>query len=225
MELPRRLLAEGLGTGLLVATVVGSGIMAESLAGGNGAIALLCNTIPTAAVLIVLVAILAPISGAHLNPAVSAVFAWRRELALPAFVGYVVAHCLGGVLGTALAHFMFNMPAWSVGDHARNSAGIWLGEIVATFSLVLVILLGRKNAPAALPYLIGLVIAAAYWFTSSTSFANPAVTLARGLTTTFAGVAITDVPAFVVAQLLGAAIAAGVAAILLTPSRSQPAAG
>jgi glycerol uptake facilitator-like aquaporin len=224
MDAPRRLVAEALGTGLLVATVVGSGIMAESLAGGNGAVALLCNTIATAAVLIVLVAIIAPISGAHLNPAVSAVFAVRGELALPMLAAYVVAQCLGGVLGTGLAHLMFDMPAWSIGDHARNGPGIWLGEAVATFSLVLVILLGRKNAPNAVPYLIGLVIAAAYWFTSSTSFANPAVTLARGLTTTFAGIAIADVPAFVVAQLIGAGIAAWVAALLLAPSDSSPSA-
>jgi glycerol uptake facilitator-like aquaporin len=213
-DLRRRLAAEALGTGLLVATVVGSGIMAVRLSGGNEALALLCNTLPTAAILVVLVAVFGPVSGAHFNPAVSAVFAMRGELRPPELAPYVAAQCLGGILGTALAHLMFDLAPWAIGDHARTGFGQWLGEVVATFALVVAILLGSRNAPKAVPWLVGLVIAAAYWFTSSTSFANPAVTLARGLTTTYAGIALGDVPGFVLAQLAGAALAAAVVAAL-----------
>jgi glycerol uptake facilitator-like aquaporin len=211
--LARRLAAEALGTALLVATVVGSGIMAASLSGGNQALALLCNTIPTGAILVVVIAVFAPISGAHFNPAVSAVFAFRGELAARELPAYLAAQCLGGIAGTMVAHLMFDLAPLAIGDHSRSGLGQWLGEVVATFTLVLVIL-GGKRAPQSVPWLVGLVITAAYWFTSSTSFANPAVALARGLTTTFAGIALGDVPAFVLAELAGAALAAAAAAAL-----------
>jgi glycerol uptake facilitator-like aquaporin len=213
--LRRRLFAEVLGTGLLVATVVGSGVMAERLAAGNQALALLCNTIPTGAILVVLVTIFAPISGAHFNPAVSAVFALRREFPARELGPYAAAQCLGGVAGTIVAHLMFGLAPLMLGVQARTGAGQWLGEAVATFALVLVILTGLRSAPKAVPWLVGLVITAAYWFTSSTSFANPAVTLARGLTTTFAGIAVGDVFGFVLAQFAGAAMALAAAGWLL----------
>jgi glycerol uptake facilitator-like aquaporin len=212
--LARRLAAEALGTALLVATVVGSGIMAERLAGGNEALALLCNTIPTAAILVVIVTIFAPLSGAHFNPAVSIVFAARRSLAATDLAPYIAAQCAGAILGTVVAHLMFDLAPLSIGDHGRNGPSQWLSEVVATFALVTAILGGIRYAPAAVPWLVGLVIAAAYWFTASTSFANPAVTLARGFTRTFSGIALGDVPGFVVAEILGALIAAAVSAFL-----------
>jgi glycerol uptake facilitator-like aquaporin len=214
--LGRRLTAETLGTALLVTAVVGSGIMAERLAGGNVALALLCNTIATAAVLVVLVSIFAPLSGAHFNPAVSLVFALRRELPWRDLGPYVVAQCLGGLAGTMIAHLMFDLAPLTIGDRARSGPGQWLGEIVATFALVLTILGGVRHARAAVPWLVGLVIAAGYWFTSSTSFANPAVALARGFTRTFAGIALGDVPAFALAEIAGALLAAALAAVLFT---------
>jgi glycerol uptake facilitator-like aquaporin len=214
--LPRRLLAEGLGTAILVATVVGSGIMAERLAGGNQAIALLGNTIPTGAILIVLITILGPVSGAHFNPAVTLVFA-TREGACGHVIPYIVAQCVGGIAGTVLAHLMFDLAPVAIGTTARNGPSQWLAEAVATFSLILTILGGVRYSPQSIPWLVGLVITAAYWFTASTSFANPAVTLARGFTTTFAGIAINHVPAFVIAQLIGAAIGAVVASVLFAP--------
>jgi glycerol uptake facilitator-like aquaporin len=206
--LARRLLAEGLGTAILVATVVGSGIMAERLAGGNQAIALLGNTIPTGAILVVIITILGPISGAHFNPAVTLVFAARREIPWSEVVPYVVVQCLGGIAGTALAHLMFDLAPFAIGTTVRSGPSQWLAEAVATFTLIAAILGGLRYAPRAVPWLVGLTITAAYWFTSSTSFANPAVTLARGFTTTFAGIAINHVPGFIVAQLVGAAAAA-----------------
>jgi glycerol uptake facilitator-like aquaporin len=212
--LQRRLIAEGLGTALLVATVVGSGIMAERLAGGNQAIALLGNTIPTGAILVVLITILGPVSGAHFNPAVTLVFATRREFPWRDVAPYIAVQCIGGIAGTALAHLMFDLAPLAIGTTVRSGPSQWLAEIVATFTLVLTILGGIKHAPHAIPWLVGLVITAAYWFTSSTSFANPAVTLARGFTTTFAGIAINHVPGFVIAQLAGAAIAVIVGAAL-----------
>jgi glycerol uptake facilitator-like aquaporin len=212
--LARRLAAEALGTALLVATVVGSGIMAERLAGGNEALALLCNTIPTAAILVVIVTIFAPLSGAHFNPAVSIVFAARRSLAATDLAPYIAAQCAGAILGTVVAHLMFDLAPLSIGDHGRNGPSQWLSEVVATFALVTAILGGIRYAPAAVPWLVGLVIAAAYWFTASTSFANPAVTLARGFTRTFSGIALGDVPGFVVAEIAGALIAAAVGAFL-----------
>jgi glycerol uptake facilitator-like aquaporin len=210
-SLGSRLAAEALGTALLVATVVGSGVMAERLAGGNMALALLCNTLPTGAILVVIITIFAPISGAHFNPVVSLVFAARGELAHRDFILFVIAQCLGGIAGTMLAHLMFGLAPLAIGTHDRSGPSQWLAEIVATFSLVLVILGGLRAAPAAVPWLVGLTITAAYWFTASTSFANPAVTLARGFTTTFSGIAFGDVPGFVLAEIAGALIAAAVA--------------
>lgn len=212
--LGRRLFAEALGTGLLVATVVGSGIMAERLSGGNQALALLCNTVPTGAILVVLITILGPVSGAHFNPAVSLVFAVRRELSWGELAPYVVAQCLGGVAGTALAHLMFELAPVVIGIKDRTGPSQWLAEAVATFALVLTILGGVRFARSAVPWLVGLVITAAYWFTASTSFANPAVTLARGFTDTFSGIALHDVPAFIVAQLVGAMLGAVTAGVL-----------
>jgi glycerol uptake facilitator-like aquaporin len=212
--LSQRLLAEGLGTAILVATVVGSGIMAERLAGGNQAIALLGNTIPTGAILVVLITILGPVSGAHFNPAVSLVFAGRGEFPWSEVTPYIIVQCLGGVCGTVIAHLMFDLAPLMIGTTTRSGPSQWFAEAVATFTLVLAILGGIRYAPQAIPWLVGLTITAAYWFTASTSFANPAVTLARGFTTTFAGIAINHVPAFVVAQLIGAAIGGFVAAAL-----------
>jgi glycerol uptake facilitator-like aquaporin len=211
----RRLAAEGLGTAILVATVIGSGIMAQRLAGGNDAIALLCNTIPTGAILVVLITIFAPVSGAHFNPAVTLAFAgagmWPWRETLP----YIVAQCAGGIAGTIVAHLMFDLAPLAIGTTARSGPSQWLAEAVATFTLLLAIFGGIRNAPQAVPWLVGLTITATYWFTSSTSFANPAVTFARGFTTTFAGIAINHVPGFVAAQLIGAAIATAVAMVLL----------
>jgi glycerol uptake facilitator-like aquaporin len=216
----RRLLSEGLGTAILVATVVGSGIMAERLAGGNQAIALLGNTIPTGAILVVLVTILGPVSGAHFNPAVTLVFAARGETGWSDVLPYVVVQCAGAVAGTVIAHLMFDLAPLAIGTMGRSGAAQWFAEAVATFALVLAILGGVRHAPQAVPWLVGLTITAAYWFTSSTSFANPAVTLGRGFTTTFAGIAIDHVPGFVVAQLAGAAVAA-LAAVALFPARKS----
>jgi glycerol uptake facilitator-like aquaporin len=212
--LSQRLLAEALGTAILVAAVVGSGIMAERLAGGNQAIALLGNTIPTGAILVVLITILGPISGAHFNPAVSLVFAGRGEFPWGEVAPYVILQCLGGICGTVIAHLMFDLAPLAIGTTARSGPSQWFAEAVATFTLVLAILGGIRYAPQAIPWLVGLTITAAYWFTSSTSFANPAVTLARGFTTTFAGIAINHVPAFILAQLIGATIGAFAAAAL-----------
>jgi glycerol uptake facilitator-like aquaporin len=214
-------MAEALGTAILVATVVGSGIMAERLAGGNQAIALLGNTIPTGAILVVLITILGPVSGAHFNPAVSLVFAGRGELPWREVTPYVVVQCLGGIGGTAIAHLMFDLAPLAIGATTRSGPSQWLAEAVATFTLVLAILGGVRYAPQAIPWLVGLTITAAYWFTASTSFANPAVTLARGFTTTFAGIAINHVPAFILAQLIGAAIGA-IASAALFPSAIPP---
>jgi glycerol uptake facilitator-like aquaporin len=218
--LTRRLAAEALGTLILVATVAGSGIMAERLAGGNQAIALLGNTIPTGAILVVIITILGPVSGAHFNPAVTLVFAARREMPWSEVAPYVVVQCVGGIAGTALAHLMFDLAPFAIGTTVRSGPSQWLAEATATFTLVLAILGGLRYAPQAIPWLVGLTITAAYWFTSSTSFANPAVTLARGFTTTFAGIAINHVPGFVLAQLVGAAVAALLGrALFVSPAR------
>jgi glycerol uptake facilitator-like aquaporin len=212
--LPRRLAAEALGSAILVATVVGSGIMAERLAGGNQAIALLGNTIPTGAILVVIITILAPISGAHFNPAVSLVFAARGELPWRDTGSYILVQCAGAIAGTVIAHLMFDLPPLMLGATARAGLALWLSEAVATFVLILTILGAARYAPTAIAWLVGLTITAAYWFTASTSFANPAVTLARGFTTTFAGIAINHVAGFVIAQLLGAAAGAVVAKLI-----------
>ncbi len=223
IPLSRRLFAEGLGTAILVATVVGSGIMAERLAGGNQAIALLGNTIPTGAILVVIITIFGPVSGAHFNPAVSLVFASRGEMPWSELLPYVVVQCAGGVVGTVIAHFMFDLAPLVIGIKGRSGPSQWLAEAVATFTLVLTILGGLRYASSAVPWLVGLTITAAYWFTASTSFANPAVTLARGFTATFAGIAPGDVPGFVLAQLIGAVLGASVSAMLFPLERPSPA--
>jgi glycerol uptake facilitator-like aquaporin len=202
----QRLASEALGTALLVATVVGSGIMAEKLAGGSMALALLCNTIPTGAILYVLITMLGPIS-AHFNPAVTLVFAIRRELPWKELAPFVLAQVVGGVAGTLLAHAMFDQPILQFSVTARTGLAQWTSEAVATFTLVLTILGTIRTRPDSVPVSVALVITAAYWFTASTSFANPAVTVARALSNTFAGIAPGDVPAFIVAQLLGAVVA------------------
>jgi len=217
----RRLLAEGLGTAILVATVVGSGIMAERLAGGNQAVALLGNTIPTGAILVVIITIFAPVSGAHFNPAVSLVFATRGEMPWSEAMAYVAVQCAGGVAGTIVAHLMFDLAPLVIGIKARGGPSQWFAEAVATFTLVLAILGGLRHAYSAVPWLVGLTITAAYWFTASTSFANPAVTLARGFTASFAGIALDDVPGFIVAELVGAMLGAAMSATLFPAPRSS----
>ena len=204
---PRALTAEALGTCLLVATVVGSGIMAQRLT-DDVALQLLCNTVPTGAILVVLITVMAPLSGAHFNPAVTLVFALRRDLPAALAMAYVAAQITGGIGGTALAHAMFELPVWTYSPHLRSGAGQWLAEATATFGLIGVILGGLRARPDAVPMLVGLYITAAYWFTASTSFANPAVTIARALTDSFSGIRFGDAPAFIAAQLVGAAIGA-----------------
>jgi glycerol uptake facilitator-like aquaporin len=221
IPLGRRLLSEGLGTAILVATVIGSGIMAERLAGGNQAIALLGNTIPTGAILVVIITILGPISGAHFNPAVTLVLAARSAMPRIEVGAYILIQCIGGIAGTILAHLMFDLAPLAIGTTVRSGPSQWLAEAVATFTLVLAILGGLRYIPTAIPWLVGLTVTAAYWFTASTSFANPAVTLARGFTTTFAGIAINHVPAFIIAQLIGAAIAALVSNILFAADQKR----
>jgi glycerol uptake facilitator-like aquaporin len=206
--LARRLVAEWLGTALLLAAVVGSGIMAQKLAGGNIALALLCNTIPTGAILVVLILIFGPISGAHFNPAVTLVFAWRGELSWSLAGLYVAAQIAGGIAGVWAAHLMFELPVLQVSLTQRTGAGQWIAEGVATFGLLLTILGCAARTPGAIPYAVGLYITSAYWFTASTSFANPAVTIARSMSDTFAGIAPGGILAFIAAQLLGAALAA-----------------
>jgi glycerol uptake facilitator-like aquaporin len=212
--LARRSAAEALGTGFLLIAVVGSGIMAHKLAGGNGALALLCNTLPTGAILAVLILTFGPISGAHFNPAVSLAFTLRRELAWQVAAIYIGAQVLGGILGVWMAHLMFELPLWQFAVTVRTGPGQWLAESLATFGLLITIFGCLACTPAAVPYAVGLYITAAYWFTASTSFANPAVTVARSLTDTFAGIAPAGVPAFVAAQLIGMFVAILVAAWL-----------
>jgi glycerol uptake facilitator-like aquaporin len=202
-SLAQRGVAEGLGTAFLLAAVVGSGIMAAKLAGGNGALALLCNTLPTGAILTVLILTFGPVSGAHFNPAVSIAFALRGELPVRTAAIYVGAQVVGGILGVWAAHLMFELPLWQVSITARTGPGQWLAEAVATFGLLLTILGCSARTPSAVPFAVGLYITSAYWFTASTSFANPAVTIARSLSDTFAGIAPAGVLAFVGAQLLG----------------------
>ena len=203
----RKLFAECLGSLFLLATVVGSGIMAERLSGGNDAITLLGNTIPTGAILVVLILIFGPISGAHFNPAVTLAFAIRKEISPLESVQYVVVQIIGAVLGVIIAHIMFDNPLFNPSTHARTGTGQWTGEFVATFGLVATILGCLKTRPEAIPYAVGLFITAGYWFTSSTSFANPAVTIARGMTNTFSGIAPTHIAAFILVQLLAAIVA------------------
>lgn len=207
-DLPRRLAAEFVATALLLATVVGSGLMAERLSGGNAALALLANALATGAMLPVLILAFGPVSGAHMNPAVTAVFALRREVAPRAALAYAAAQTAGGVAGVVLAHAMFGLPLLQEGATARTGPALWLAEAVATAGLVATILGVGRARPDALPWAVGLYITAAYWFTASTSFANPAVTLARGLTDSFAGIALADVAPFVAVQLAAALAAA-----------------
>jgi glycerol uptake facilitator-like aquaporin len=219
---PRRLVAEALGTALLVATVVGSGVMAETLTKDN-AIALFGNTLPTGAILVVLITILGPISGAHFNPAVSLVFALKRELPRRDAALYIAAQTIGGVAGTITAHLMFALPLLSISLKARTGGAQWFAEWVATFGLVLTILAGLRFARTSVPWLVGLYITAAYWFTASTSFANPAVAIARSLANTFSGIRPIDLPGFVVAQLLGAVCGLWLASWLLSEAGADEA--
>jgi len=205
-DLPRRLIAEALGTALLVATVVGSGIMAESLT-KDVALALLGNTLPTGAILVVLITILGPVSGAHFNPAVTLIFALKRELLPREALSYVAVQVAGGVIGTMLAHAMFALPLLDASLKARTGGAQWLAEGVAAFGLIATILAGIRFERAAVPWLVGLYITAAYWFTSSTSFANPAVAIARSMTNTFSGIRPVDLPGFIAAELCGAVVA------------------
>jgi glycerol uptake facilitator-like aquaporin len=212
----QRFAAEALGTGLLLATVIGSGIMGERLAGGNVALALLGNTLATGAMLAVLITMFGPISGAHFNPAVTAVFAIRGEIASRDVAGYLTAQISGGILGVLVAHGMFEENILQISTRVRAGPAQWLSEAVAAFGLVLTILLTLRANPAAVATSVGLFITAAYWFTASTSFANPAVTLARALSDTFAGIRPADVVPFIVAQLLGAVAAAFVSRWLVS---------
>jgi len=214
-RLSRRLAAELVGTGFLLAAVVGSGIMAERLAGGNVAVALLGNTIPTGAILVVLITTLGPVSGAHFNPAVTLAFLVRREIAPGPAALYVLCQVAGGVLGAFVAHAMFELAILQFSAHARSGPAQFLSEAVATFGLVGTIFAGIRWRPDSVAWLVGLYITAAYWFTASTSFANPAVTVARMLTDTFSGIRPADAPAFVAAQCLGALLAAAALGWLL----------
>jgi len=206
-SLAQRAFAECLGTAFLLAGVVGSGIMAANLAGGNGALALLCNTLPTGAILAVMILTFGPISGAHFNPAVSIAFALRRELPPSTAAVYIGAQVLGAIAGVWAAHLMFELPLWQFSTTVRAGPGQWLAESVATFGLLLTIFGCVARTPAAVPYAVGLYIVSAYWFTASTSFANPAVTIARSFSDTFAGIAPAGVIAFITAQLIGMAVA------------------
>jgi glycerol uptake facilitator-like aquaporin len=218
--LSQRLLAESLGTAFLLATVIGSGIMAERLAGGNLALALLCNTLPTGAILFVLISMLGPISGAHFNPAVTGVFLLKREMSVGAALATMGVQCAGALAGMLAAHLMFDEPVFQLSEKLRSGPSQWFSEWVATFGLIAAILLTRRANPPAIPAVVGLYITAAYWFTASTSFANPAVTLARAFSDTFAGIRLADAPAFIVAQLLGAACALYICRVLAGPGET-----
>ena len=218
-DLSRRLVAEALGTALLVAAVVGSGIMADRLT-DDVALSLLGNTIPTGAMLVVPITILGPISGAHFNPAVTLVFALRREIQTKAAIAYVIAQITGGIAGTFLAHAMFDLPILQISQTVRAGSGQWIAELVAAFGLVFTILAGLRFRSDAIPWLVGLYITSAYWFTASTSFANPAVAIARAFSDTFAGIRPLDVPAFIGAELVGALLAMALAGWLLAEPKT-----
>jgi glycerol uptake facilitator-like aquaporin len=220
-SIAKRAASEALGTAFLLAAVIGSGIMAQRLAGGNGALALLCNTLPTGAILTVLILIFGPVSGAHLNPAVTLSFAFREDLPWLMALVYMASQLAGAILGVWAAHVMFELPIWQFATTARTGSGQWFAEAVATFGLLLTIFGCVARAPSVTAYAVGLYITAAYWFTASTSFANPAVTVARALSDTFAGIAPANVLAFIAAQLVGAALAAIMAA-WLWPEPSTP---
>jgi glycerol uptake facilitator-like aquaporin len=218
--LHRRLLAEGLGSLLLAATVVGSGIMAERLAGGNLAVALIANTGATVAVLATLIALLGHLSGAHFNPAVSFIEALRGKLAWPDATAYSFIQIAGCCAGAVLAHAMFESPLWQLSVHIRTGPAQWLAEFVATFGLLMVVLGHRRSEDA--PWMVAAWIGAAYWFTASTSFANPAITIARSLTNTFSGIRPIDVPEFIFAQFAGAVAALAIARVIFSTTRSDP---
>lgn len=213
-SLAQRAMAEFLGTAFLLAAVVGSGIMAQRLAGGNIALALLCNTLATGAILPVIILMFGSVSGAHFNPAVSLAFALRGELSWRIAVLYVAVQAIAAIAGVWIAHLMFDLPVWQISITVRWGAGQWLAEAVATFGLLLTIFGCLARAPAAVPYAVGLYIASAYWFTASTSFANPAVTIARSVSDTFAGIAPSGAPSFIVAQLVGMFAAVVVARLI-----------
>jgi glycerol uptake facilitator-like aquaporin len=217
---PRRLAAEFFGTCILVTAVVGSGIMADKLT-DDVAVALLCNTIATGAILFVLITILAPVSGAHFNPAVTAVFGYRGQIASHLALGYIAVQVAGAIAGTGLAHLMFEQGGF-VSTTVRSGGGQWLSEAVATFGLIAVILTGSRFAATAVPALVGLYITSAYWFTASTSFANPAVAIARSLTDTFSGIRPQDLPGFLIAEFLGAFTASVVVGWLLSNASDSP---
>ena len=212
----RKLIAEALGSFFLFATVIGSGVMGDSLSAGNAAVALLGNTMATGAILFVLITMLGPISGAHFNPAVSLVMRLRGELTTRELVTYALVQVVGGVLGVWAAHVMFALPVVQFSHHPRTGTGQWLGEFIATFGLLLTILGTLKSRPQWVPASVALYITAGYWFTSSTSFANPAITIARSLSDSFAGIAPVDVPGFIAAQLAGALAAHGCAKVLFS---------
>ncbi len=220
-SLSQRLAAEAIGSFFLFAGVIGSGIMGETLAGGNVAIALLANTIATGAILYVLIAMLGPLSGAHFNPAVTLAFLLRRKTTLRDGVLYVLTQVSAGALGAFAVHRMFDQPILQFSTKARAGIGQWTGELIATFGLVLTILLLLRHRPGAIPAGVALYITSAYWFTSSTSFANPAITIVRSLSDTFAGIAPANVPMFIAAQLAGAVLATGIASWLDQPRDCQ----
>ena len=221
--LARRVVAEALGTALLLAVVIGSGIMGERLAGGNVAIALLGNTLATGAGLVALILTFGPISGAHFNPAVTLSAAWQRELAWRDVPPYTIAQVIGAFAGVAIAHLMFGEPVFFASQKIRAGGAQIFSELVATFGLLAIIWGTSRSRPSAIPFAVGSYITAAYWFTSSTSFANPAVTLARSASDTFAGIRPTDTPAFIAAQLAGAALATLLFSWLSAPSSSDAA--
>ena len=226
-DLPRRLAAECIGTAFLLATVVGSGIMAETLAGGNVAIALLGNTIPTGAILVVLILMFGPISGAHFNPAVTLSFLVQGQMTKGDALAYVIAQIAAAIVGAWLAHLMFEEPLFMVSETVRTGGGQWVAEITATFGLVATIIACVRHRAEVVPFAVGLYITAAYWFTASTSFANPAVTIARTLTDTFSGIRPADAPLFIICQIIGALMATWVMAWLLSrrPADQAVAAG
>ncbi len=212
----RQLVAEGIGTMTLLATVIGSGIMAGRLAGDNVAVALLGNTIPTGAILYVLITIFGPVSGAHFNPAVTIAFAIRRQVAAPQALMFILMQVAGGLCGAMLAHLMFEMPILQLSQNARTGGAQWLSEFVATFGLLTVIFGGLRWRPESVPMLVGLYITAAYWFTASTSFANPAVTIARAFTDSFSGILPAHAPGFILAQLAAACLAPAILGWMFT---------
>ncbi|MEZ5934483.1 MAG: MIP/aquaporin family protein [Alphaproteobacteria bacterium] len=223
VDLSRRLAAEAIGTGFLLATVVGSGIMGETLAGGNVAIALLGNTIPTGAILVVLILMFGPVSGAHFNPAVTLSFLVQGKITTSDAFAYILVQIAAAILGAWMAHLMFEHPLFMLSEKVRTGGGQWVAEIVATFGLVATIIACVRHRAEAVPYAVGLYITAAYWFTASTSFANPAVTIARTLTNTFSGIRPADAPLFILCQVIGALLATWCFAWLLGSRRRDEA--